>query len=927
MNTERWQQLKQVVGDALELAPAERSAFVERACGDDTKLRAEVESMLAGSGDRIEAFATDLDSSLRHAQAENSRAGVRLGAYEIVREIGRGGMGAVYLARRADEQFQKQVAIKILKRGTDTEDVLRRFGSERQILARLEHPNIARLIDAGTTGDGLPYFVMEYVEGIPIDEFCAARELNLRERLELFIKVCGAIYFAHQNLIVHRDLKPGNILVTPDGEPKLLDFGIAKLLDATEAITIADRQRFTPNYASPEQVRGEPITTVSDVYSLGALLYELLVGSPPHRFSTAEPSPTELFRVIGEQEPLRPSAAVAGSGSSQAATARIGRGEAVQNRSPRTSATLLRGDLDNIILQALRKEPQRRYPGVNALAEDIRRYLSHFPVRARKDTIGYRTSKFVRRHWAGVAAASVVVIALVAGLALAAWQARVARTERAKAVHRFNQVRQLARAVMFDYHDQIAALPGSTAVRQTLVRDALKYLDNLSQEAADDRSLLRELADAYEKVAAVQAGVATSTRGTALSAANLGDTAGGLASEGKAIAIREQLMKNGGNDLADRKALAVGYVRMAGFYVFSGPPQKAIESYRKAEPILESLLAAHPANEDLLLLTADVYVGMAKALGSPGGPNLGDTNGALEYMRKGLAIRERLTTEHSANIAYKSGLAVTHNTLGLIHNSLGQREVQLEHNLKALAINREIVVAAPENPLYRRELAIQLGNIGSTLMQLKEKPRALEHFWEALHLYDGLAAADPHDVGVRRQWAVAHRNMGVALGASAPEAAFRHFDKATEILAEIVTKDPNNTDFRRQWAFTYLAKSRFQLEINDPAAAVASAHEGIRIGEELSTASPADVAVQNTLALLFTQLGASHVRAAESIQPPSPAQHWRNAKDAYTRSLEIYQSMKAKGTLAGENASKPEELARELAKCDAALVAASLAGQ
>jgi serine/threonine protein kinase len=294
LKPEVWQRVKTIAADALEQATERRSAFVQAECADDTTVRREVEAILGESGERVDRCAERFAAG--DGEAQDSLEDVRIGPYQVVREIGRGGMGAVYLARRVDGEYDKQVALKLLKRGTDTDEVLRRFRAERQILARLEHPNIARLLDGGTTSDGLPYLVMEYVQGARITDFCSAQKLDISQRIELFLKVCSAVQFAHQNLVIHRDLKPSNILITPEGEPKLLDFGIAKLV-APEAefaqMTIAEQQRFTPAYASPEQVRGEPVTTVSDVYALGALLYELLSGQPPHRFAAAHPSATE----------------------------------------------------------------------------------------------------------------------------------------------------------------------------------------------------------------------------------------------------------------------------------------------------------------------------------------------------------------------------------------------------------------------------------------------------------------------------------------------------------------------------------------------------------------------------------------------------------------------------------------------------------
>ena len=329
------------------------------------------------------------------------RGGERVGAYVIVRELGHGGMGTVFLAERADGQFEKQVAIKILNRGADTAEILRRFRAERQILAKLDHPNIARLLDAGTTDDGLPYFIMDYIVGAPVTRFAVAQRLSTRQRLEFFLKICTAVEFAHRNLVVHRDIKPSNILANAEGEPKLLDFGIAKLLakdeDAAQLTTEA-QQHLTPICASPEQAKGDPITVATDIYSLGALLYEMLSDQKPHRFSTARPTREELALVVGEQVPPPPSAV-----ASDAQTAR-----------------LLRGDLDAIVLFAMQKEPEMRYATVADLAADIRRHLAREPVVARHPTLGYRAKCLVKRNGSRLVASAAVVIVL-AGVLFAFW--------------------------------------------------------------------------------------------------------------------------------------------------------------------------------------------------------------------------------------------------------------------------------------------------------------------------------------------------------------------------------------------------------------------------------------------------------------------------------------------------------------------------
>jgi TolB-like protein/Tfp pilus assembly protein PilF/tRNA A-37 threonylcarbamoyl transferase component Bud32 len=390
---EEWRRIKAVAAGALEQPDDARGAYLAATCGDDRDLREQVESLLASAAEASPLFETPslLLAGARAivetlARFESSRVGEQIGAYRVVRELGGGGMGAAYLAVRADQTYERTVAIKVLKRGMDTEAVLRRFRHERQILAGLDHPNIARLLDGGTTADGLPYFVMEYAEGVPIDRYCDERQLSIRERITVFCKVCDAVRHAHAHRVIHRDLKPGNILVTADGEPKLLDFGISKVLaadplESTESTAFS--RAMTPQYASPEQMRGAPVTSASDVYSLGLLLYELLTGR--RAYSLDGLTLQEIDRIVSTQEPLRPS----------------------------THRRELAGDLDNIALMALRKEPARRYATVDDLSDDLLRHLDGRPVRARSDEVGYRAARFLKRHRARVIEAALVLALLI----------------------------------------------------------------------------------------------------------------------------------------------------------------------------------------------------------------------------------------------------------------------------------------------------------------------------------------------------------------------------------------------------------------------------------------------------------------------------------------------------------------------------------
>jgi serine/threonine protein kinase len=400
--SEEWRRVKKIFQDALAKPAEQREAFVLESCRGDHAIRDEVLSLLNSheeAGAFLEAPAVSVrgveHGELASTEVPDPNIGRVVGSYYIESLIGHGGMGAVYLGRRADQAFERRVAIKMIRRGMDAERLIPRFRHERQILASLEHPNIAQLLDGGTTDEGVPYLVMELVQGSRIDAYCDERRLSVPERLRLFRQVCEPVQYAHQRLVIHRDLKPANILVQDDGVPKLLDFGIAKLLDQASGFETTLAPAMTPAYASPEQVRGESITTASDVYSLGVVLYQLLTGRSPYPGDTR--SSLELARAVCDTEPDRPSAVV----------------------------RRLAGDLDHIVLKALRKEPQERYQSVEQFSEDIRRHLERLPIIARKGSLRYRAGKFTARHRIAVAAAAIVLFAIVGGTIATARQARI----------------------------------------------------------------------------------------------------------------------------------------------------------------------------------------------------------------------------------------------------------------------------------------------------------------------------------------------------------------------------------------------------------------------------------------------------------------------------------------------------------------------
>ena len=748
MTPERWQQVKKILDGALLIAPAQRPAFLDQACDGDPSLRQEVESFLTSDSDGEEGFLEKPWGGAGMAEDDTpSWVGRRIGPYEVIEMIGEGGMGSVYRAARADEQYKKQVAIKVVKRGLDTPFALARFRAERQILANLEHPNIARLLDGGTTDAGLPYVVMELVDGLPIDEYCESHKLSIEDRLRLFRTVCLAVQYAHQHLVVHRDLKPGNILVTAEGIPKLLDFGIAKILDpesfpgGAEA-TMSLARMLTPEYASPEQVRGETISTASDVYSLGVVLFVLLTGCHPFQFDNR--SPDAIARVICDTEPPKPSTAVrrtakaAAGTDAQPATRRKLITEMVD--SPEKLSKRLQGDLDNIVLMALRKDPPRRYASAEQLAEDIRRYLENLPVMARKDTAGYRVSKFAIRHKAGSAAGAATAMLLLAALfvtlhearvarlqaQIANHQAQIAREQRTRAEKRFNDVRKLANSLMFEIHDSIRDLPGATKARELLVKRALEYLDSLSQESGDP-ALQRELAAAYERIGDVQGYTG---------AANLSDFAGASASYAKALAIRESLAAANPSDVNLRIELVREYFNVAAVLENSGDFDGELRMLQRAQSLVSSLSGKNDRQQQFNM--AGIYFYSARAL-----EKVGDFQGALENYRQAAATLEPLVAEPQVGAIPRAYVAAHYMGMARVLARLGRTDEAVASAAKARAMLLKLSAVDPTNATLREDLGESYDASAEVLATKGELEGALRFNRQALEIYKQLVSADP----------------------------------------------------------------------------------------------------------------------------------------------------------------------------------------
>ncbi len=865
MSPERYRQVKQIFQAVLDVAPQARAAYLTETCAGDDELRGEVVSLLAAHDDAGEFIEVPAVAAITHSETEDgalSVVGQRIGPYQVLREIGHGGMGTVYLATRADDQFKKRVAIKLVRRGMDSDFIVRRFRHERQILASLDHPNIARLFDGGTTEDGLPYFVMEYIEGLPMDEYCDRQQLTTVERLELFRTVCAAVQYAHQNLVVHRDLKPGNILITADGTPKLLDFGIAKLLNPeltgdTIDVTMTGMKLMTPGYASPEQARGEAITTASDVYSLGVVLYELLTGHRPYHVSARPPH--EVMRVICEEQPSKPSTAVSkdevitnsdGSAKTTITPEMVSR---TREGQPDKLRKRLSGDLDNIVLMALRKEPQRRYTSVSQFAEDLRRHLTGLPVIAREDTVGYRTGKFVTRHKAGVAAAVLIAIALLGGMMTTMWQAR-------KAERRFNDVRKLANSFLFELHDAIEKLPGSTPARALLVKRALEYLNSLGQEATNDPTLQRELATAYEKVAQIQGDPFY---------ANLGDIDGSLQSYRKASVIREALMKAAPQDATARAEWATCLTHLGDLLGYTRSANDALEMYRKALQLREQLVAEQPTQLARRQELASSYEVIGDALHQKG-----DLPGTLENFRKSLTMLEELTRQEPDNAKVRRGLAVMHYKSANAVDATGDKPGGLEHARQALTIFSALATADPMSTVAQRDLAMSYNALGDLLWGADDLNGAMENYRAALVRRERLSAADPANAQLRRDAAVSIANVGYVLAQQGDaQSAIEHYQKTLTMLESLFATNPGNADAQRDLA-TYRAY----------------------YGD-----------VWKILA------GQKHIASSQQITA------WQSAIAQYQQSLKLVLAMREQGTLRGQDAGQPEKLNGEIAQCQAAL--------
>ncbi len=749
-----YQKVKELFAAALDAAPGERFALLDQSSADKA-VRREVESLLRAR-DEAGGFLEDVSAVQivqNSIEKNDCLIGQTIDKYLVEREIGRGGMGAVYLATRSAGDFQKRAAIKVIKRGADTVEAQRRFGQERRILAALEHPNIARLIDGGATGDGAPYLMMEYVEGCAIDIFCVQRQLTVEEKLRLFQKVCAAVAYAHRNLTIHRDLKSSNILVTAEGEPKLLDFGIAKLFSdengQTNNETVTNFRALTPEYASPEQLRGEKLTTATDVYSLGVILYELLTETRP--FATGGKNYAEVLQMVSDDQPTRPSSAANKSAHS------IEQRKITGER--RTS--LINGDLDNIVLKSLNKELERRYGSVEQFCEDIEKYLKGLPVSARKDSFSYRFSKFVKRNRLASLVSALFVLSLLGGFAVTLWQYQKAQTAQARAERRFNDVRRLANSLVFELNEDIEK--GPTRARQKLVAKALEYLDGLAREVQADNQLKREISETYLRIGDIQGRAGH---------ANLGDTAGALTSYRKAVDILEPLARAEPQNQEILVSLSFAYENIGKIQTLGSESASAVETQKKAWTIRRNLLDFAPENTKYRRLTAESLVRIGDSLQKISGlaGNAENYPQTLENYQKALQTFEEISVIEPANMTYQTWQPTLRQRIGTLLEKWGELthdaekfRASIENHRQSLTLWQLLAAAAPEDEGFRTQIAGEMTFIGIAQTDMGELKEAFENFRQGKTIFENIAAKDKENKEIFYDFVFFYQSLGGAL--------------------------------------------------------------------------------------------------------------------------------------------------------------------
>ena len=731
MTPEGFRELRRSFERLISLTPVEQEQALAEISASDPEQCAELRRLLREHGRRT-ALMDGPAPEIAEARETETR---QLGPYLLEREIGRGGMGVVYEAVRADGSFRKRVAIKILRRDQSSRLFLTRFHQERQILARLEHPHIAAILDGGETPQGDPYFVMEYVDGVPLTTYAEKHRLTVARRLDLFLQVCDALQYAHRNLTVHRDLKPGNILVTEAGAVKLLDFGVAKLLEAEGASEApATVAMLTPAYTSPEQIRREPASTAGDVFQLGILLYELLTGENP--FHRDGQLPHEAMRAICEDDPAPPSAAA------------------------KRDARQIRGELDAIVLTALRKQPAWRYSSVEQMADDISRYRRGWPVLATGNRLGYRVQKFMRRHWLPLAATALLMALLAAGIVITTHQAqmaeqareaadeqrrvaenaqrvaseqrslaesrtREAESERQRAQERYRDVRALASSMLFDLYDGVRDLAGSATARRLIVAKVQKQLELLNADASHDAGLERDLAASYERMGELRVDPRQPKQN---------DSGAAIQAYREALRLRREIAARSDATADDRRDLALSIAKLAYGEYFTGNTKQSVADYRTAR----SMMREHGGPRSLGTVDERLCIVLLAA---------GDNAGAMDACREGIDALTPLGRTLPDDVEVQRLLATTEASYANALRLSGKaREAGPEAKLALESLHR-LEGLAPSNAEYRRLTSTAETILAGSLAASGDPQGSLEAFDRSIRSMEIAIEIDPSDLG------------------------------------------------------------------------------------------------------------------------------------------------------------------------------------
>ncbi len=817
--------IKTLLLTALDLDAGAREPWLAALDGRDAAAGKDVRRLLDAHL-RAGAFLDLPDDGVEDDGSPRIGAGHVIGPFVVERELGHGGMGTVFLGSRHDHEFVQQVAIKVLG-GDAGRGAADRLRDERRILAGLNHACIAHFVDGGTTVEGLPYIAMEYVDGQSITTWCDDGRLGVRARLRLFLKICGAVHFAHQHLVVHRDIKPSNLLVTADGTPKLLDFGIAKLLDASPATRgAATAQVLTPHYASPEQATGGPVTTSTDIYSLGVLLYELLTGSGPYREVTLDSPPLVVLDAVRGAEPERPSSAAT-----------------------RTGRAALGGDLDAVLLKALRKNPADRYGSAEQFADDIARYLDGRPVLARDGSALYAARKFATRHRAGVAGAAVAAISLAAATGVSVWQTRVAQGQRTRAEARFNDVRKLANSFVFEFDETVRDIPGTTAARKLVIARSLGYLEELARDVRDvrdDLPLQRELAAAYQRIGDVQGNPYLP---------NLGERREALLSYRRALDLREHIAAGGDGGDDDRQALASALGAVGDLLWAQGDFEGTLSQYARAQTLTATLAERAPGSLALAAVAARSLYSMGQAL-----TKLGRFDEAQAHYQRAVALMEARSVDgvlpaevqrfHPVAAAKVADCLLREGRLAeavaqyqrsadalgtLAERDRGSAALQRVHAFvrlrvafgqavagrapearavaeRVLRLQRAFADADPNDRQIQSDVALTMSTIGGIALEAHQLGDARRALAESIETFERMSSAGAAFADLKSDYAVALRRDGDVLAATGDVAAANgRYAQAITLLDEA----PRDGEYAPERALVYLRASTVAATATD----------------------------------------------------------------------------------------------------------------